>query len=99
MSSSVATTIDVRTIPPRERHPLILGTFDALKPGEALQLVNDHDPEPLYYQFQARSPGSFEWAYLESGPQVWRVQISKTLAGANAAGGEDSCCSGGACCG
>lgn len=27
------TTLDVRAIPPRDRHPLIFGTFDALAPG------------------------------------------------------------------
>ena len=42
---------------PRERHPTILSTFDALQPGEALELVNDHDPKPLRYQFEAEKPG------------------------------------------
>jgi len=98
MSSVVATTIDVRSIPPRERHPLIFGTFEALRPGQAFHLVNDHDPEPLYRQFQARSPGGFKWDYLESGPAVWRVQIGRTAAPAPQPG-PDSCCSGGACCG
>jgi len=32
--------LDLRTIPPRERHPLIFGRFDALATGQALQLVN-----------------------------------------------------------
>lgn len=73
----MTTTIDVREIPPRERHPLIFGTFGALQPGEAFLLVNDHDPRPLYYQFQAESPGAFGWEYLEQGPEVWRVRISR----------------------
>lgn len=71
------TTIDVRDIVPRERHPLIFGTFDMLAPGEALLLVNDHDPKPLFYQFQAESSGEFTWDYLESGPEVWQVKIGK----------------------
>ena len=36
------TTIDVRTIIPRERHPLIFRTFEGLQPGEGFELVNDH---------------------------------------------------------
>ena len=40
-------------------------------------LVNDHDPKPLFYQFQAERAGQFEWNYLESGPTVWRVEIRK----------------------
>ncbi len=70
--------IDVRTIVPRERHPLIFNTFEQLKPGYGFVLVNDHDPKPLYYQFQAEHQGTFGWNYLEQGPDVWRVVISRT---------------------
>jgi uncharacterized protein (DUF2249 family) len=69
--------LDVRVIPPREKHPTIFHTFDALQPGESFVLVNDHDPFPLRYQFQAERAGEFGWEYLEQGPAVWRVQISK----------------------
>jgi uncharacterized protein (DUF2249 family) len=71
------TVLDVRTIIPRERHPKIFGAYHALAPGGSFQLVNDHDPKPLYYQFQAELGGKFEWSYLESGPEVWRVRIGK----------------------
>ncbi|MFO7324044.1 MAG: DUF2249 domain-containing protein [Chloroflexota bacterium] len=70
-------TIDVRAIAPRERHPLIFQTFDALAPGESFALVNDHDPKPLYYQFSFEREGLFDWEYLEQGPEVWRVRISR----------------------
>lgn len=43
-------TLDVRYIPPGERHPLIFSRLDALQSGEVLLLVNDHDPKPLRYQ-------------------------------------------------
>jgi len=69
--------IDVRTIPPRERHPLLFRTFDELDAGTAFELVNDHDPKPLYYQFQVERPGAVAWEYLEEGPEVWRVKIGK----------------------
>ena len=52
-------------------------TFDALKSGEAFQLINDHDPMPLYYQFQNEKTNTFGWEYVEKGPEVWRVNISK----------------------
>ncbi len=77
---TVKTTLDVRTIIPRERHPLIFNTFDSLKPGEAFMLVNDHDPKPLLYQFKAERAGQFSWDYLEQGPEVWRVRIGRTAA-------------------
>jgi uncharacterized protein (DUF2249 family) len=73
----VKSTIDVRTIPPRERHPLIFNTFNGLAAGESLLLINDHDPKPLHYQFQAEQANRFGWNYLQQGPDVWQVQISK----------------------
>lgn len=84
------TIVDVRTIVPRERHPLIFGSFDGLLPGEALLLVNDHDPKPLFYQFQAESAGEFTWEYVEKGPEVWQVRIGK--AEANASGAVSKVC-------
>ncbi|WP_263019219.1 DUF2249 domain-containing protein [Natronobiforma cellulositropha] len=47
------TTLDVRSIPPVERHPTIHAAFDELAPGETLTIVNDHEPKPLFYEFQA----------------------------------------------
>lgn len=69
--------VDVREIPPRERHPLIFQTFDGLAPGAAFVLVNDHEPRPLYYQFVFERADQFKWRYLEEGPELWRVEIEK----------------------
>ena len=77
MTTAPKTTVDVRSIVPRERHPLIFDTFRGLAPGEAFLLVNDHDPKPLYYQFKAELGEVFDWEYLESGPEVWKVRIGK----------------------
>lgn len=78
MADAIKTEIDVRTIPPRERHPRIFNTFDGLSAGEVMMIVNDHDPMPLYYQFLHERPNTFEWEYLERGPEVWRVAITRT---------------------
>jgi len=80
--------IDVRAIPPRERHPLIFSTFRALAAGGAMEIVNDHDPKPLYDQMQAEQPGRFRWEYLANGPEAWRVRITRTAG--DTAGGR--CC-------
>jgi len=40
-------------------------------------LVNDHDPKPLWYQFEAEYAGAFAWDYLEQGPEVWRVRVGR----------------------
>ena len=77
MAATPKTTIDVRDIAPRDRHPMIFRAFDSLAPGEAMELVNDHDPKPLYYQFQAERGGDVDWTYIEEGPEVWRVSIGR----------------------
>ncbi|MBU3113715.1 DUF2249 domain-containing protein [Clostridium lacusfryxellense] len=33
--------------------------------------------KPLYYQFTIELTDQFEWEYLEQGPEVWRVAITK----------------------
>jgi uncharacterized protein (DUF2249 family) len=71
---------DVRTVPHAVRHARTFETFEALAPGAGFELVNDHDPKPLYYQFAAERPGTFSWEYLESGPDLWRVRIGRSEA-------------------
>jgi len=73
-----APKLDVRNEPPSRRHQLIFETYDRLAPGEAFELVNDHDPKPLYYQFEAEHQGEFTWEYVERGPEVWRVRIGRS---------------------
>ncbi len=70
--------LDIRPYPPIQRHPLIFERFEALGAGEGFILVNDHDPKPLFYQFQAERTGEFTWDYLEQGPAEWRVRIGKS---------------------
>jgi len=72
--------LDVRRLAPAQRHTTIFRMFDDLVPGQAFELVNDHDPKPLYYQFSAEHPGAFDWTYLEQGPEVWRVRIGRARA-------------------
>lgn len=69
--------IDVRSLVPAQRHATIFRLVDALSPGAAFVLVNDHDPKPLYYQLEAEYPKQFSWTYLERGPAVWRVEIGR----------------------
>ena len=74
--------LDVRAEPPARRHELIFDTFGTIEVGDAYVLVNDHDPKPLKYQFEAENAGEFTWEYLEQGPEVWRVRIGRVGAAA-----------------
>ncbi|HEV2258207.1 MAG TPA: DUF2249 domain-containing protein [Streptosporangiaceae bacterium] len=69
--------LDVRDLAPARRHETIFAAYRALLPGTGFVLVNDHDPKPLRYQFQAEHPGRFTWDYLEAGPDWWRVRIGR----------------------
>jgi uncharacterized protein (DUF2249 family) len=76
-ASSTDPSVDIREVPPGERHPFLFDTFARLDRGAAFVLVNDHDPKPLYYQFRAELGPVFGWEYLARGPEVWKVRISK----------------------
>ena len=71
--------VDLRRLVPMQRHATVFGMVEALMPGEAFVLINDHDPMPLHRQLEARHPGGFTWTYLEQGPQVWRVEIGRVI--------------------
>lgn len=45
--------LDLREILPPNRHPMIFEAFEDLDSGEALAIVNDHEPTPLYHQMAA----------------------------------------------
>lgn len=69
--------LDIRTIQLREKHPTIFAEFENLNKDETFQLINDHDPKPLYSQFNAEMPNQSGWECVEKGPEVWRVNIFK----------------------
>lgn len=71
-------TIEVTKLAPTERHGTIIQAFLDLKNGEAFEIEVDHDPKPLFYQFQFEYAGKFVWEYLEDGPSLWKVRIGKT---------------------
>lgn len=71
--------IDVRTLPHGQRHEIIFAGLQHLEPGKSLVIVNDHDPRPLRYQTDSLWPGKFSWSYLEAGPVVWRVAITRAV--------------------
>jgi uncharacterized protein (DUF2249 family) len=79
------TVFDVRPIPGRVKHAQIFQRWSDLPVGQYFILLNDHDPVPLRYQFEAEFAGAFSWEYLERGPDEFRVKISKLKAIAAAA--------------
>jgi uncharacterized protein (DUF2249 family) len=72
--------MDVRPIPCSIKHGLILKNWFNLAVGDHFILLNDHDPVPLRYQFEAEFPGAFSWEYVARGPEEFRVRITKLAA-------------------
>lgn len=70
-------TLDVRETPPWERHPKIFEAWQNLEVGDTLELINDHDPRPLHYQFMMERVDEFEWEAEEKGPREWVAHIKK----------------------
>jgi regulator of cell morphogenesis and NO signaling len=77
VATATENILNVIAIEPKMKHPTIFVKFDELKPGESLTIHNDHDPKPLYYQLLGERGNIFTWEYLEQGPLLWRVKISK----------------------
>lgn len=69
--------IEVAKLPPGTCGQHIVGTFERLAPGEALEVVVGHDPAPLRQRFAVERPGASAWTYLERGPDVWRVRVQR----------------------
>ena len=44
---------------------------------QSLELHNDHDPMPLRFQLENTRGNIFTWEYLERGPELWRIKITK----------------------
>ncbi|MGB9965420.1 DUF2249 domain-containing protein [Halobacterium sp. CBA1126] len=74
-----AKTLDLRDVPPPERHPKIHDAFDELDSGEALELVNDHEPKPLFYEMQAEVDSFDADAYEveQRGPDEFVAKLPK----------------------
>jgi uncharacterized protein (DUF2249 family) len=76
--ANAVSTLDIRMMNPFVRPPLISGAYRKLGRGEAFELISGSDPRPLRNLFEPELDGQFAWQYLETGPEVWRVSISKT---------------------
>jgi uncharacterized protein (DUF2249 family) len=84
MSSSAVASheVDIRLLGDCvDRKARVLSTFDALGDGESVVVINDHLPRGLLAHFEQLRPGLFEWVMLESGPEVFRARITKTVGG------------------
>jgi uncharacterized protein (DUF2249 family) len=69
--------LDVRTIPHAIRHATVFGALGAIPAGGSMVLVAHHDPKPLLAQIAEREAGAIEVAYLDEGPEAWRLRLTR----------------------
>lgn len=79
----VPRVLDMREIAPRVRHTIVVQLFEHLAPGGALDLIVDHNPMPLRRQFEMRYGAGCRWSYLERGPDLWRVRLTRAASDAS----------------
>lgn len=72
-----ALVLDTRQIPHAIRHATIFGALDAVALGISLDLLANHMPAPLLTQLGERSPGQFKTDLIESGPELWRLRLTR----------------------
>jgi len=74
---SVPAEFDCARCAPGDRGADLLHCFDALRPLQTFVLVTADEPTPLLLRLQEERRGLFEWASLQAGPPVWRIEIAR----------------------
>lgn len=69
--------IDITAIEPGLKHPVIFEKFDALRPENAMIIIDDHEPGPLFHLLLNKRGKAFQWKVPENGPAIWRIEIIK----------------------
>ncbi len=70
-------SLNIATLVPLFKNQIILNRFDHLVEGQAFSILNNCDPQPIYYRLLVERGPVFNWKYLEKGPQQWKVEIKK----------------------
>jgi uncharacterized protein (DUF2249 family)/hemerythrin-like domain-containing protein len=76
-SAPVTSTIDLRPLPPRARHDVVFSKIQSLKSGDAITVINDHNPKPLFYQIDALWPNGYSCAIAQLDDRTFTMEISK----------------------
>lgn len=76
-STDAIPELDVTSLPKIIRHGAVIGGLTSMKSGQQVVLVAPHDPRPLLTQLARTAPDAFTTAYLEEGPQEWRIEVTR----------------------
>ncbi|KBZ60867.1 DUF2249 domain-containing protein [Mycobacterium colombiense] len=74
------TELDVRPLRTTDKRPAIFATYAGLPVGGSFVLINNRDSRHVHQELEADYAGNYGWQYIETGPAVWRIRISKMKA-------------------
>jgi regulator of cell morphogenesis and NO signaling len=80
MTTLTVVTLDVRSLDAGAAADRALAAFDALEPGERVEVVAGASLLPLLERLQAERCGQFEWSPLVDGPELIRVELARRTA-------------------
>jgi uncharacterized protein (DUF2249 family) len=75
--SSTAHTLDVRRLDADARQAALLTAFNALRPGESLELLSRDEPLDLLERLQGEQKGRFDWWPHGHDAGRWEVEVTR----------------------
>ena len=73
--------IDLDALPAGQAVDAAVHRLLRLRRGERVELHAGTDPHLVWRQLDVLSPGGYGFAYLQDGPDRWRMQVTRRLAG------------------
>jgi uncharacterized protein (DUF2249 family) len=73
--------IDLDALPPGQAVDAAVHRLLRLRRGEQVELHASTDPYLVWRQLDVLSPSGYGFAYLQDGPDRWRMQVTRRLAG------------------
>jgi uncharacterized protein (DUF2249 family) len=73
--------IDLDALPAAQAVDAAVHRLLRLRRGEHVELQAGTDPHLVWEQLDALSPGGYGFVYLQDGPDRWRMQVTRRLAG------------------
>ena len=73
--------IDLDALPPDQMIDAATDRLLRLRPGEQVELHAGTDPHLVWRQLDLLSPGRYRFAYLQDGPDRWRMQVTRRPTG------------------
>ena len=72
-------TLDLCPTGLAERSTVVFRRFDALAPGDQLDVLLDTPPWVIYHQLHTERFGEFDWQLLEPGPEQFVFRLTKRM--------------------